>query len=168
MDVYEKAGTFKVSCDKELFGTEEIELEYVLHQQREENLTEHLLFIQTHFSKMYHIILKGILTAYNKSPKWDVWSDETQTFSRIEFHSCKEIHKYLGMPTIQVINHKSKILFGFSFFQNNRLSMEHGLTAILEGCSLLFIDTDDFCNILRNLDFPDSNRYKEYLYHLVR
>ena len=42
MDVYEKAGTFKVSCDKELFGTEEIELEYVLHQQREENLTEHL------------------------------------------------------------------------------------------------------------------------------
>ena len=99
MDVYEKAGTFKVSCDKELFGTEEIELEYVLHQQREENLTEHLLFIQTHFSKMYHIILKGILTAYNKSPKWDVWSDETQTFQELNFIPVK---KFINISVCQL------------------------------------------------------------------
>lgn len=164
MCIHEEHGFLNVLCDEELFGTQEIKLRYFLWQQETEDLSENLQFVQKHFKEMYQAVLEGVFIAYNKSPKWDVWDEKTDTFSRIEFHDYKEIHNYIGTPTIDVMLHRKKILFGLSFYRGNRLSMEHGLTAVLENCKLLLIDSDDFCNILCNWDLPGGNAYIESLY----
>lgn len=127
MCTHEEHGFLNVLCDEELFGTQEIKLRYFLWQQETEDLSENLQFVQKHFKEMYQAVLEGVFIAYNKSPKWDVWDEKTDTFSRIEFHDYKEIHNYIGIPTIDVMRHRKKILFGLSFYRGNRLSMEHGL-----------------------------------------
>lgn len=149
----EQNGLCKVTCDKKLFDMEQIELPYILFQQEGENFSEHLAFVQEHFREMYAAVLKKLLAAYRKKPLWDIWDEESQTFLRIELQKEEDVHKYIGLPTIEIMSYGEKTLCGFSFWKNNRMSIEHGFCAVFEQHSLLLIGDSDFCNILRYWDY---------------
>ena len=156
MNCNEKNGLFKVICDEKLFCTKEIELPYILYQREKEDFSECLIFIQKHYREMYVSILKGLFIAYSKNPKWDIWNETTNTFLRIELYSYEDIHKYIGVPTIEIMSHKGKVLFGFSFWKDNKMSIEHGFCAVFEHSNLLLVGDSDFCNILRWWDYHDN------------
>lgn len=156
MNVIEKSGVFKVICDESFFGLNELELSYYFYQQTEEDFSEYLQFVQEHFIEMYSAVLQGLFMAYSKNPKWDIWDEVTKTFSRMELRDYKAVHQYIGMPVIEIMRYKEKILTGFSFYQGNRMSVEHGICAVFESCNLLLISDNHFSEILRYWDYHDS------------
>lgn len=149
-------GLFKVLCDEKLFSVKEMELPYILYERDNEDFSKYLVFLQEHFREMYDSVLRGLFTAYNKNLKWVIYQETTNTFLRIELNTYEDIHKYIGMPVIEIASHKEKILFGFSFWKDNRMSIEHGFCAIFENNNLLLVSDCDFYNMLSYWDYRDD------------
>ena len=62
--------------------------------------------------------------------------------------------EYLGMtPCIDVKSFKDKVYLGLTFYQHNRLSIEHGICAIFDKLELFLVDSYDFEGILDNLKY---------------
>ena len=149
----ERVGTFKVFSSEELYGKKEIELAYTLCGSESDELLEQLAFVRNHYQSMYYTVLKNLLLAYKNNPKWDIWNEETHTFSRLDLQKERDVHKYIGEPTVEIMRHEKKILTGLSFYKKNKMSIEHGFCAIFDKDDLLLIGDDDFYNILRYWDY---------------
>lgn len=143
-----ECGTISVKCDKALYGTDRIELDFCLHQENNQDFSKNLAFIQEYYEELYSNILSQIFLAYLKNPKWLIWDEQTETLTRIEFAKKEELHSYMGFPTIDIMRYKNKVLVGLAFWKDNMLSIEHGFCAIFHQHNLLLIADSDFENIL--------------------
>lgn len=143
----------KVKCDSSLYGVDEIELDCWLHQMDNETFSNELLYIQEHYKQLYDCVLLNIFLSYLKSPKWCIWNEELNNFLRVDFTKKEELHLYIGVPTIDIMYHENKVVFGLSFWKNNRLSIEHGFCAVFCQNELLLIADSDFENILYYWEF---------------
>lgn len=151
-------GTIRVKCDSTLYGINQIELDFCLHQEDNQDFSNDLIFIQEHYAELYSSVLSQIFSDYLKNPnKWNIWDEETSTPVQIEFSKKEELHSYIGIPTLDIMSHEDKVLMGLSFWKNNMLSIEHGLCAVFHQHNLLLIDATDFENILNYWKFYEQS-----------
>lgn len=157
----ESMGKIMVNCDSRLYGKEKIELNYFLHTLENEDFSDTLKFVQTNYKQLYDLVLEHVFAAYSKNTKWDIWDESTQSLYRIFLKKKEDVHLYVGVPTIDIMRREDNILLGLSFWEDNRLSIEHGLCAIFDNTKLLLIAASDFENIVYYWDYYiDSNLIK--------
>lgn len=154
LDEREDMGFIQVKWSSKLYGTVEMKARYWLHQKGSENFYGELDFIKEHFQELYDKLLENLFEEYSENPLLDVWDEETGEFERIMFATKEEMHPYLGMtPCIDVKSFKDKVYLGLTFYQHNRLSIEHGICAIFDKLELFLVDSYDFEGILDNLKY---------------
>ncbi|MDE7223552.1 MAG: hypothetical protein K2O34_07210 [Acetatifactor sp.] len=150
----EDTGLIEVKWSAEPYGTVNMEAHYGLYQKASENFLEELDFAREHFQQLYDSFLGHLFDEYSRNVNLDVWNEETGTSERITFSRREELHPYLGMkPWIEIKSYEGKCFLGLSFFEHNRLSIEHGLCAIFDKADLLFMDTYDFAGIVENFKY---------------
>lgn len=150
----EDAGLIEVEWSAEPYGTVKMEAHYRLYQKGSENFFDELDFARKHFQQLYDSFLEHLFNEYNKNVNLDVWDEETGKSERIVFSIKEELHSYLGMaPWIDIKSYEGQVFWGLSFFEHNRLSIEHGLCAVFDKLDLLFIDTYDFVGIVKNFKY---------------
>ena len=150
----EDAGLIEVEWSAEPYGTVKMEAHYRLYQKDSENFFDELDFAREHFQQLYDSFLEHLFNEYNKNINLDVWDEETGESERIVFSRKEELHSYLGMmPWIDIKSYEGKCFMGLSFFEHNRLSIEHGLCAVFDKLDLLFMDAYDFVGIVDNFKY---------------
>lgn len=150
----EDTGLIEVEWSSESYGTVKMEAHYRLYQKGSENFFDVLDFAKEHFQQLYDRFLRHLFNEYNKNINLDVWNEETCKSERIVFSRKEELHSYLGMvPCIDIKSYEGQVFLGLSFFEHNRLSIEHGLCAVFDKLDLLFIDTYDFVGIVDNFKY---------------
>lgn len=153
-DEREDAGVIEVEWSAEPYGTVKMEAHYRLYQKGSENFFEELDFASKHFQQLYDSFLEHLFNEYNKNIYLDVWDEETGKSERIVFSRKEELHSYLGMtPWIEIKSYNGQVFLGLSFFEHNRLSIEHGLCAVFDKLDLLFMDAYDFVGIVENFKY---------------
>lgn len=150
----EDEGLTEVEWSSEPYGTVKMEAHYRLFQKGSENFFDELDFAREHFQQLYDSFLEHLFDEYNKNTNVDVWDEETGKSERLVFSRKEELHSYLGMaPWIDIKSYERQVFLGLSFFEHNRLSIEHGLCAVFDKLDLLFMDTYDFGGILDNFKY---------------
>ena len=122
----EDTGLTEVEWSSDLYGTVKMEAHYGLYQKGTENFFDELNFAREHFQQIYDSFLERLFDEYSKNIHLDVWNEETGESERIVFSRKEELHLYLGMkPYIDIKSYNGKCYLGLSFFEHNRLSIEH-------------------------------------------
>ncbi|MDE6926492.1 MAG: hypothetical protein K2P59_14760 [Acetatifactor sp.] len=150
----EKEGLIEVEWSAELYGTVKMTAFYRLYEKDSENFSNVPDFAREHFQQLYDQFLEHLLLQYGRNTNLDVWNEETCTSERIPISRKEELHPYLGMkPLIEVRSFEGRMFLGLSFFEHNRISIEHGLCAVFDRSELLLMDAYDFAGIIDNFKY---------------
>ncbi|KQY94776.1 hypothetical protein ASD24_04330 [Paenibacillus sp. Root52] len=162
-------GTIEVQASKDLFQTDLYTLNTFIDEAEQPlciTALNSIDYVKEHFEEIYHIFLESMLAWQNSNKMaYEVYDEETHNFDPIHFSHKEEIHNYLGSPLLQI--HPSYIKDQFSyysvnFFNQNRLSIEHGFSALFHKKELIDLIPFDAETGLQNLiDLePDCTRWQ--------
>jgi len=138
-------------------------------KRRQEHESKAAAYIEANFTHIYEEILKALFRLQTDNiVKYEIcnFANGGCDFERITFRDYKEIHGYVGIPAVTVINpciHRELFPVFSVWFggKDCRISVEHGITAIFVKNKLVDLGISDYVTMLANAGYENAeNREK--------
>lgn len=157
-------GDIRAKCSKSLFGKDEISL-FTYIKKNTDQLTEaeynSIKYIKNNFHIIYENILKGLYEWQGTEHiQFEIFEEDTLTFTPVTFDSYKDIHQYIGTPSIEISHQCSKenySYFAVNFNENCLLSIEHGFSMLFYKNDMIDIDAADMDTMIECLKYYEED-----------
>ncbi|OCA88054.1 hypothetical protein A8F94_09540 [Bacillus sp. FJAT-27225] len=168
-------GWLTVTSPADLFGSEEIELLGGCNSKPplSAEALNTVNFLKKEFHHIYKTVLETLFTLQEDGLiKWEVFNEENYSFSPITFSSSSEIHSYIGKPVFRIRPETVKngyTYLALTFYKDNQLSIEHGITFVFWKNDLIHLDFTDDISTVDGIYYyeKDPAKWKEGLWRVM-